>query len=120
MKSFLVFVVLIITLQGSIYPQKNKTNFFHPDTLHVFSLSQNYPDPFNSSTTINYSVKLDGVIRISVYNILGSRVAVILDAYKSAGNYTVRYNGNNLPGGVYFYKLESGGNILTKKFILLK
>lgn len=120
MKTFLILCSLFVLLQGITYAQKVKSNLWHPDTLRVFSLSQNYPDPFNSSTTINYSVKQDGIVRISVYNILGSRVAVILDAYKAAGNYSLRFNGDNLPGGVYFYKLESGGLILTKKFILLK
>ncbi|MCU7493580.1 MAG: T9SS type A sorting domain-containing protein [Bacteroidota bacterium] len=120
MKSLFLFLISFLFLQGNLYPQKNKINSFHPDTLRALSLSQNYPDPFNSSTTINFSVKQDGMVRLSVYNILGSRVAVILDAYKPAGDYSVRYNGDKLPGGVYFYKLESGGRILTKKFILLK
>ncbi|HEX2961110.1 MAG TPA: T9SS type A sorting domain-containing protein [Ignavibacteriales bacterium] len=120
MKHFLIFCTLFGLLQTALYAQKGKSNLWRPDTLHMFSLSQNYPDPFNSSTTINFSVKQDGMVRLSVYNILGSRVAVILDAYKPAGDYSVRYNGDKLPGGVYFYKLESGGRILTKKFILLK
>lgn len=91
-----------------------------PPLVHEFSLAQNYPNPFNSSTAINYSVKQDGMVRLSVYNILGSRVAVILDEYKAAGDYTVRLDGSNLPGGVYFYMLESLGRTHTKKFILLK
>lgn len=120
MKNLFLLFIFVLLLQDHSYPQKNKTNLFHPDTLRVFSLSQNYPDPFNSSTTISFSVKQDGVVRLSVYNILGSRVAVILDSYRPAGDYSVKFSGNNLPGGVYFYKLESGGMILTKKFILLK
>lgn len=120
MKSLLLIIILMLSLQGISYAQKGKSNLWRSDTLRSFSLSQNYPDPFNSSTTINFSVKQDGNVRLAVYNILGTRVAVILDAYKTAGEYSVRYNGNNLPGGVYFYKLESGGNIITRKFILLK
>ncbi|HEX2869452.1 MAG TPA: T9SS type A sorting domain-containing protein [Ignavibacteriales bacterium] len=120
MKSLFILCALFVLLQGALYAQKGKSNPWHPDTLRVFSLLQNYPDPFNSSTTISFSVKQDGPVRLSVYNILGSRVAVILEAYKTAGDYSIKYNGDNLPGGVYFYKLESGGLILTKKFILLK
>lgn len=120
MKRLFLLCSLLALLQAASYAQKGKSSLWRPDSLRVFSLSQNYPDPFNSSTTINFSVKQEGMVRLSVYNILGSRVAVILDTWKPAGEYTVRYNGNNLPGGIYFYKLESGGRILTKKFILLK
>ncbi|MCU7496351.1 MAG: T9SS type A sorting domain-containing protein [Ignavibacteria bacterium] len=92
----------------------------NPSIINAFTLSQNYPNPFNSSTTINYSVKRDGMVRIFAYNSLGSRVAVILDSYKPAGEYSVRFDGNGLPSGVYFYTLESGGITMARKLILLK
>ena len=85
-----------------------------------FSLEQNYPNPFNPSTIINYSLPKDGNVRISVFDAIGSKVATIANEYKPAGNYSVQFNGSNLPSGIYMYKLESGNYSTTKKFILLK
>jgi len=85
-----------------------------------FKLNQNYSNPFNPTTTINYSIGKEGHTKISVYNITGSRVAVLVDENKSAGNYSVQFNASVLPSGVYFYKLESGGYSDIKKLVLMK
>ena len=85
-----------------------------------FKLNQNYPNPFNPVTTINYSIVKEGHTKISVYNIIGSRVAIIVDENKSAGSYSVQFNANAIPSGVYFYKLESGGFSDIKKLVLMK
>jgi hypothetical protein len=73
-----------------------------------FTLSQNFPEPFNPSTTINYSLAKAGYVKLTVYNTIGSKVATIVDEYKPAGNYSVQFNGNKLPSEIYFYKLEAG------------
>lgn len=86
----------------------------------AFALSQNYPNPFNPSTTINYSLPHSGNVKLTVYNILGSKVATIVDEYKPAGNYSVKFNASNLASGIYIYRLESGSYISAKKLILLK
>ena len=90
------------------------------DLPRVFSLFQNYPNPFNPATIINYSVGKEGHAKITVYNIIGSKVAVIVDEYKSAGSYSVQFNAVALPSGVYFYKLESGGYSDIKKLVVIK
>jgi hypothetical protein len=90
------------------------------DLPSVFSLSQNYPNPFNPSTTINYSLSKAGNVKITLYNSLGSKVSDIVNEYKFAGNYSVKFNGSNLPSGMYLYKLESGNYAAAKKLILLK
>jgi hypothetical protein len=85
-----------------------------------FALSQNYPNPFNPSTTIKYSLPVAGNVKLTVYNAIGSKVATVVNEYKSAGNYSVQFNGSNLASGIYLYRLEAGDFSAVKKFILLK
>jgi len=85
-----------------------------------FVLFQNFPNPFNPSTTINYSLPKAGNVKLTIYNAIGSKVATIVNEYKPAGNYSVQFNGSNLASGIYLYRLESGNYSAVKKFILLK
>ena len=91
--------------------------------IHI--LSQNYPNPFNPSTTIQYTVTSPGQVVIKIYNSLGQEVSVLLDEYKTAGEYTVNWNGrdgsgNSLASGTYFYQMRVGDFVSTKKSIMLK
>jgi len=92
--------------------------------LTEFALEQNYPNPFNPSTMIQYSLKEATKVSLNVYNILGVKVATLVNKPQNAGNYTVIFNSNqsnmNLSSGVYFYRLETESFISTKKMILLK
>jgi hypothetical protein len=94
--------------------------FEDPSIVREFDLSQNYPNPFNSSTTIKYFIRKAGSVKISVFDILGNRAAVIVDKFKPAGSYYVKFDGSRLPSGVYIYKMESEGYTSSKKLILLK
>ncbi|MDP4197238.1 MAG: CHRD domain-containing protein [Bacteroidota bacterium] len=85
-----------------------------------FSLSQNYPNPFNPSTNIRFSVPNSGLVNITIYNLLGQKVAVILNEVKTAGTYDVSYNASNLPSGIYFYNMKAESFNRTMKMILLK
>ncbi len=85
-----------------------------------FSLDQNYPNPFNPSTKINYSIPEKSFISLKVYDILGKEVAALVNEQKPAGSYEVNFNASGLASGIYIYKLESGGNILTRKMLLMK
>lgn len=87
---------------------------------NVFALAQNYPNPFNPTTNISYSVKNNGKVRLSVYDVLGREVAVVVNQVQTAGPHTVTFSGNGLSSGMYFYKLEAGNKVLTKKMVLLK
>lgn len=85
-----------------------------------FSLSQNYPNPFNPSTKISYTIPSNGLVTLKIFNMLGKEVASLVNEVKSAGTYEVNFNAANLSSGVYFYRLESGNFVDTKKMFLLK
>ncbi|MDR3610582.1 MAG: T9SS type A sorting domain-containing protein, partial [Ignavibacteriaceae bacterium] len=95
---------------------KNTVN----NSPHYYKLNQNYPNPFNPSTTISFSIPVQENVSIVIYNILGMKVATLLNEVKAAGNYTLSFNARNLPSGIYFYKLESGSYTSVKKMILIK
>jgi 3-phytase len=86
----------------------------------VYQLSQNYPNPFNPVTKIKYSLPITGTVQINLYNTLGEQIDELLNEEKEAGNYSVSFNGINLPSGIYLYRFTSGQFSNTKKMILLK
>jgi hypothetical protein len=86
----------------------------------TFNLEQNYPNPFNSKTTIKYSVPESSKVILKIYNLLGKEIETIVSEEKPTGAYEVTWHAGNLPGGVYFYQLNSGGVIETKKMLLNK
>ena len=85
-----------------------------------FELSQNYPNPFNPTTTINFKLRVEGMIKLVVYNSLGQEVKVLLNENMRAGLYSVPFDGSSLTSGVYFYKLQSSNQVEVKKMLLLK
>jgi hypothetical protein len=85
-----------------------------------FELSQNYPNPFNPSTLIKYSIPSAGNVKVSVYNIKGELVKTLVNQYQETGNYSIKFDGNGLPSGIYLYKVESGNFNQVKKMVLLK
>ena len=85
-----------------------------------FKLEQNYPNPFNPSTTIKYSVPENSFINLSVYNLLGERIAELVNETLAAGEYRTDFDATELPSGIYIAKLESGNHKQTIKMILLK
>ena len=89
-----------------------------------YTLEQNFPNPFNPSTIINYSLPFDGQVELVVYNILGSEVAVLVNEYKEAGNHSVEFSTeelkNSIGSGVYIYTLKSGSFTQTRKMVILK
>jgi hypothetical protein len=85
-----------------------------------YSLSQNFPNPFNPTTLISYQIPVAGQVTLKVYDILGKEVACLVKEVKNAGNYEVTFNGSNLSSGIYLYQLKSGSFVGTKKLILMK
>jgi hypothetical protein len=85
-----------------------------------FSLEQNYPNPFNPTTTIQYSLPFSEKVSLKIFNLLGEEVKTLTDEYQDAGKHSVQFNANNLASGIYFYRLQAGSFIETKKMILIK
>lgn len=85
-----------------------------------FSLSQNYPNPFNPSTMIGYTLIESGMTRLTVFDMLGREVAVLVDQNQAAGSYQVSFDASGLPTGMYLYRLQSGTRSLTGKMLLVK
>jgi hypothetical protein len=89
----------------------------------AYALSNNYPNPFNPSTTIQYDLPENGKVNLAIYNTLGEQVANLVDSRQEAGSYELRWNASNLASGVYFYRLHVEGVkgfMMTKKMILMK
>ena len=89
-------------------------------TMDVFALDQNYPNPFNPSTQIRFTLQSSDVTRLTVYDILGREIAVLVDGVMPAGAHTATFDASNLTSGVYIYKLEAGGQVMTKRMTLVK
>ncbi|MCF6270163.1 MAG: T9SS type A sorting domain-containing protein [Melioribacteraceae bacterium] len=95
-----------------------------------FSLSQNYPNPFNPSTTIKYQIPKDvrgekQEVRLTIYDILGRKIATLVNEEQKAGNYEVQFStygsaGDGLTSGIYFYKLNVGSQVASRKMLLIK
>ena len=118
-------------LEGKIYLDDAQTNIITPveqnktNIPSYFALKQNYPNPFNPTTTIRFLLKVNSKVSLIVYNLLGEKVATLVNGYLSPGYKTVKFNASNFASGVYLYRLIVKGNdginfISTKKMILLK
>jgi hypothetical protein len=92
------------------------------ETPASISLSQNFPNPFNPSTVVNFSLPASGVVTVKLYNIQGREVATILNEFKDAGNHSFFIDATKygLSSGVYLYRMTTGGTAITRKMVLLR
>ncbi len=99
----------------------NTTTSVEQQVPKEFSLKQNYPNPFNPSTEIVFSVEQNGPAALLVYNLIGQQVATLFNQSALAGQYyTIRFDASTYPSGIYFYRLNSGGKVATRRMTLLK
>lgn len=106
-----------LNISYSVNVDIKEGNNFIPDKYYLF---QNYPNPFNPTTTIKFYLPKTDFVKLSVFDILGREVAVLINDIKKAGEYTVEYNASALPSGIYFYKIITNEFSDVKKFVLIK
>ncbi|MCI0448591.1 MAG: T9SS type A sorting domain-containing protein [Chlorobi bacterium] len=85
-----------------------------------FILNQNYPNPFNPTTILSYTLKTDAEVKLTVFNLVGQSVRVLAEGYQSAGDYEVKFDAEDLPAGIYLYKLQVGDYSSVKRMTLVK
>jgi len=88
--------------------------------VNDYKLSQNFPNPFNPVTKINFALPKSGLVTLKVYNLIGQEVAALVNEVKNAGTYSVNFNGANLSSGIYFYKISVNDFSEVKKMMLIK
>jgi len=91
-----------------------------PAVPHTFFVDQNYPNPFNPSTTITFGVPAKSVVVARVFNLLGQEVATMFEGTKEPGVYTLHFNAGHLGSGMYFYRIQAGNRVDTKRMVILK
>jgi len=115
------FVLGLYTGNAKAYQDSSKNE---PQAIvkenNSLNLSEAYPNPFNPSTTISYTLPEAGAVQIKIYDILGREVAKLVDEQKSAGKYTVQWNGSNMASGIYFYSVTFNNQSLYKKMLMMK
>ena len=136
------FIVLNVAVGGGWPGSPDGTTHF-PDTMFVdyvrvyqpvsngvgeervevpvqFTLEQNFPNPFNPSATISYTIPIRSYVTLSVFNTLGQKVAELVNAEKDAGSYNVSFDASGLASGVYLYRMQAGSFVQTKKLVVMK
>jgi len=102
------------------YEYSNVIEVYVDFTPKEFLLYQNFPNPFNPSTSINFSLPVNVRVRINIYNSLGELVSEVINKELEAGYHKILFGGASIPSGIYFYRLQAGNFIETKKMILMK
>lgn len=111
----------IIQTEGATWGLSGTVGVENEDQIPTqYSLSQNYPNPFNPSTTIYFSVPSSEYVTLKVFDVLGNEVATLINEEKPAGSYQVDFKASQLSSGIYFYTINAGSFVETKKMILMK
>ena len=100
--------------------QTEKLRQYNTTLPDYFSISQNFPNPFNPMTIIKYELPENSRVQLKIYDILGKEVAELVNEDKPAGYHEVEFNASSLPSGIYFYRIQAGSFVDTKKMILMK
>ncbi len=106
---------------GWVYKITTTTGITHQSTVvKDYTLSQNYPNPFNPNTKINFSILKPEHVKLSVFDISGREVSILLNGRMNAGSYTYDFNASNLSSGIYSYRIVTANFTETKKMVLVK
>ena len=113
-------VVELIDLLRNQLPKKDESNTAETSIPEYFDLYQNYPNPFNPNTVIKYQLPEPTRVILEIYDVLGRKVATLVDINQEAGYYEVPWNAANFSSGIYIYRIQAGKFVATKKLLLLK
>jgi hypothetical protein len=91
-----------------------------PEIPTAFELKQNYPNPFNPTTVVSYQVPVARNVRLSIYDLLGCEVALLVNEQKAPGSYTARFDASGLATGAYVYRMTAGDFVQTRRMMLVK
>ncbi|MBD3233859.1 MAG: T9SS type A sorting domain-containing protein, partial [candidate division Zixibacteria bacterium] len=94
--------------------------FFGSFVPTEYALIGSYPNPFNATTTITFTLPEAGAVNLEVYNVMGQKVATLVDGHVDAGKHDISWNAADQASGIYFYKLSAGDKVFTKRMTLLK
>lgn len=109
-------------INGIVYGDTSTANYpaIHNPVINTFSLYQNYPNPFNPKTSITFDLSVEGLIKISVYDVKGQKLEDLTSDFYTPGHYKLEWDGTNYSSGVYFYKMEAFNFTIAKKMFLIK
>ncbi len=106
----------VVIIEDAVIKKKNIVT----SSVDKYELNNAYPNPFNPSTKISYSLKEEGLVTLKVYDILGKEIATLVNENKPAGIYEAEFNASQLPSGMYIYKIQAGQFLDVKKMLLMK
>ncbi len=119
-----LWVALVVLALSAFMPGNLSAQGVSPQSGRAqgagLELGQNYPNPFNPVTTISYTIPKSGFIKIKVYDVTGKEIEILVEEFKNAGRYQVRFEGSNFASGIYFYKLTAGEFSETKRMVLIR
>ncbi|MCH7771433.1 MAG: T9SS type A sorting domain-containing protein, partial [Bacteroidetes bacterium] len=98
----------------------SNVELIYDEVVEDFNLEQNYPNPFNPSTIISFAVSKTSNVRLTIYDVLGNEISVLVDEELSPGRYSAKFDAVNISSGVYFYRIEAGLFVVTKKMLMIK
>ena len=119
MKKIILTLIITLSVTG-IFAQTTPQNYNKGASTNDFILNQNFPNPFNPETNIEFEIYKSGFTVIKIYNIIGKEINSLVNEYLRSGKYNLNFNTSGLTNGVYFYRLVVNDFIETKKMILIK
>jgi hypothetical protein len=115
-----IYTLVYAKINGVEYGELVNSTEDISNRISSYTLHQNFPNPFNPITTINYDVPERSLVSLKIYDVLGNEIATVVDEEKIAGEYEIVFNSETLPSGVYFYQLKVREYVETKKMVLMK
>ena len=97
-----------------------KPESFDIDTMYDFKLAELYPNPFNPSTQVNFSLPVESHVELAAYDLRGHKVAMIFEGSQTVGTHSYTWNASSLPSGVYYIRLQAGDMVTSQKALLIK